>query len=87
MWEKLNKLPVQILIAVLVIILSYGLLYLLSFKEIPQVNHDVIISLISGVIGSCLTPVIGWLYTLSKGSSATKQQPDPSSGSPNAPKE
>lgn len=66
MWEKLTKMPIQIVIAFLIIILSYGLLYLMSFKEIPTGNHDVVISLISGVIGSCVTPVIGWLFTTNK---------------------
>jgi hypothetical protein len=76
MWERLSKLPIAILIAVIIIVASYGLLYLLSFKEIPQRNHDVLISLISGVIGSCVTPVIGWLYTTNKNqNNNTKQTP------------
>lgn len=74
MWERFSKLPVAIVIAFIIIVLSYGLLYLLSFKEIPPRNHDVVISLISGVIGSCVTPVIGWLYTINKNSSQ-KQTP------------
>jgi len=74
MWERLSKLPVAIIIAVIIIIASYGLLYLLSFKPIPERNHDVLISLISVVIGSCITPVIGWLYTTNK-SNIQKQTP------------
>lgn len=74
MWEKLSKLPVQIVIAFLVIILSFGLLYLIPFKEIPERNHDVFIALISGVIGSTVTPVIGWLYTLNKNNGNNKPQ-------------
>jgi hypothetical protein len=67
MWQKLSKLPVQIIAGIIIVIFSYGILYLLAFKEIPEKNHDVIIALISGVIGQCLTPVMGWLYTISKG--------------------
>lgn len=73
MWERISKLPLQIVAAFLIIILSFGLLYLLPFKEIPKENHDVFVALISGVIGSCLTPVIGWLYTTSK--SMQQQKP------------
>lgn len=75
MWEKLSKLPVQIVIAFLVIMLSFGLLYLLPFVAIPKENHDVFNCLISGVIGSTVTPVIGWLYTLNKGNGNKQQTP------------
>lgn len=74
MWEKLSKLPVQIVIAFMIIVLSFGLLYLLPFVAIPERNHDLFNCLISGVIGSTVTPVIGWLYTLNKGNGTTKQQ-------------
>lgn len=77
MWERLSKLPVQIVIAFLIILLSFGLLYLIPFKEIPERNHDVFIALISGVIGSTVTPVIGWLYTLNK-NNANGQKQNPS---------
>lgn len=70
MWDKLSKLPIQIVVSILVVLLSFGLLYLLPFKEIPTNNKDVFNTLIGVVIGSSLTPVLGWLYTMSKG---TKQ--------------
>lgn len=73
MWEKLNKISIQIIIAVMTTIGSYGLLYLLAFKEIPQGNRDLFNVLVGAVIGATLSAVIGWLYTTSKHSS---QPPD-----------
>lgn len=66
MWERINKISVQVIIATIIIIGSYGLLYLLAFKEVPQGNRDLFNVLIGAVIGSCLTAVIGWLFTSSK---------------------
>lgn len=57
---------VQVTIAVLVVLLSFGLLYLLAYKEVPQGNRDLFNVLIGTVIGSTLTAIIGWLYTQSK---------------------
>lgn len=66
MWERINKLSIQVIIAVLTTIGSYGLLYLLAFKKIPETNGDVFKVLIGAVVGSSLTAVIGWLYTTNK---------------------
>lgn len=66
MWEKLNKISVQVIISVIVIVSSYGLLYLLSFKEVPAGNRDLFNVTLGAVIGSSLTAVIGWLFTSSK---------------------
>jgi hypothetical protein len=66
MWEKLTKVSIQNFIAVLVILLSYGLLYLLVYKEVPARNEKLLDILIGAVIGATITAVIGWLYTQSK---------------------
>lgn len=66
MWEKLNKVQIQHIIAVIVIIASFGLLYLLSFKEVPARNEKLLDILIGAVIGSTLMGVMGWLYTTTK---------------------
>ena len=72
MWEKLNKIQIQHLIAVIVILLSFGLLFLLAFFEIPARNEKLLDILIGSVIGSTLTAVIGWLYTQSKSKSTVQ---------------
>jgi hypothetical protein len=66
MWDRINKVPVQVILAVLISIGSFGLLYLLAFKEVPNGNRDLFNVLIGTVLGSTLTPVIGWLYTSNK---------------------
>lgn len=72
MWEKLSKVSVQVIISVVSIAASYGLLYLLAFKEVPSGNRDLFNAMIGVVIGSTVTAVIGWLYTQSK---SVKQNP------------
>lgn len=66
MWERINKVSIQVIIAVLTTIGSYGLLYLLAFKEIPNGNRDLFNVLVGAVIGATLSAVIGWLYTTNK---------------------
>ena len=74
MWDKINKVSVQIIIAVIIIIASFGLLYLLAYKEVPQGNRDLFHVMIGYVVGACVTAVIGWLYTQSK---STTKPPTP----------
>ena len=66
MWEKINKVSVQVIIAVISVLLSFGLLYFLVFKEVPAGNRDLFNVMIGVVIGSTITSVMGWLYTQSK---------------------
>lgn len=66
MWEKLSKVQIQHIIGILVVLLSFGLLYLLALNEVPARNEKLLDILIGSVIGSTLTGVIGWLYTQSK---------------------
>jgi heme/copper-type cytochrome/quinol oxidase subunit 4 len=66
MWEKLNKVSIQVIVAVVSIVASYGLLYLLIMKEVPAGNRDLLNIMIGVVCGSTVTGVIGWLYTHNK---------------------
>lgn len=66
MWERINKVSIQVIIAVMTVVGSYGLLYLLAFKEIPPHNRDLFNVLVGAVIGATLSAVIGWLYTTNK---------------------
>jgi hypothetical protein len=67
MWEKINKVSVQVIVAIIAISASFGLLYLLAFKEVPPGNRDLFNVLVGAVVGSIVTAVVGWLYTQSKG--------------------
>ena len=66
MWEKISKVSVQVIIAVISVLGSYGLLYLIAFKEVPAGNRDLLNIMIGVVIGSTITSVMGWLYTTAK---------------------
>lgn len=66
MWEKLNKLSVQVIISVIVVVGCYVFLYLLTMKPIPAENAKLIDILGGIIIGSSLTGVIGWLFTTNK---------------------
>lgn len=66
MWDKFTKVSVQVTIAVITVVASFGLLYLLTFKEVPSRNEKLLDILIGAVIGSTLTGVMGWLYSQSK---------------------
>jgi ABC-type Fe3+-siderophore transport system permease subunit len=66
MWEKINKVSVQVMVAMISVCASFGLLYLLVFKEVPPGNRDLFHVLIGVVIGATLTAVVGWLYTINK---------------------
>lgn len=66
MWEKLNKVSVQVIIAIISISSSFGLLYFLVFQEVPAGNRDLFNVMIGVVCGSTVTAVMGWLYTTNK---------------------
>jgi len=66
MWEKLNKLSVQVIISVVVVVASYLFLFVLAVKPVPEQNEKLIDILGGIIIGSSLTGVIGWLFTMNK---------------------
>lgn len=69
MWDKLNKIQIQNIVALSVVYLSFGLLYLLALHPVPERNEKLLDILIGAVIGATITAVFGWLYTISKGRS------------------
>lgn len=66
MWEKLNKLSVQVIAAMTIIIGSFLFLFLLAWKPVPAENAKLIDILGGIIIGSTLTAVVGWLFTTTK---------------------
>jgi hypothetical protein len=71
MWDKLNKVSVQVIVAVIGIVASFALLFLLVFKEVPAGNRDLFNIMIGVVVGSVVTSVVGWLFTTNKGNKST----------------
>ncbi|HNP46964.1 MAG TPA: hypothetical protein PKM63_21885 [Panacibacter sp.] len=66
MWEKINRMSVQAVVAVIAIIASFGLVFALLFKTVPDGNKDLFNAMIGYVVGSTVTAIVGWLYTTSK---------------------
>jgi len=66
MWDKLNKVSVQVIVSIIVVVASYLFLFALAFKPVPAQNEKLIDILGGIVIGSSLTGVIGWLFTMNK---------------------
>lgn len=66
MWDKLNKVSVQVIVSIIVVVASYLFLFALAFKPVPEQNEKLIDILGGIVIGSSLTGVIGWLFTMNK---------------------
>ncbi|HNP24622.1 MAG: hypothetical protein U0U33_13845 [Chitinophagaceae bacterium] len=57
---------VQAVVAVIAIIASFGLVFALLFKTVPDGNKDLFNAMIGYVVGSTVTAIVGWLYTTSK---------------------
>ena len=66
MWEKLNKVSVQVIVSVMVVALSFLFLFVLAVKPVPEVNAKLVDILGGMIISSSLVGVIGWLYTSAK---------------------
>lgn len=66
MWEKLNKVSVQVIVSIIVVIGSLTILTLLLFKPVPAENAKLLDILGGMILGSMVTGVIGWLFTQSK---------------------
>ena len=72
MWEKLNKVSVQVIVSVLVVVLSFLFLFVLAVKPVPEVNAKLVDILGGMIISSSLVGVIGWLFTSSKNNQTPK---------------
>jgi uncharacterized BrkB/YihY/UPF0761 family membrane protein len=66
MWEKINKLSVKVVVAVIIVLASFGLLYFLLFKQVPEHNKQLLDVMVGATVGSSMTAVLGWLFTQSK---------------------
>lgn len=58
----------SILAALVIVMLALSLAGLF-FVDIPQANREVLIALVSGVLGASFKDIVGWYFGSSKGSS------------------
>lgn len=62
MWEKLNKISVQVIVAVICIISLNVLGFLLFFIALPEQNKDIATYYIGQLQGAIVAGIFGWLY-------------------------
>jgi hypothetical protein len=67
MWEKLNKVSVQVIVAIICVVSINGLSFLMFFIALPAQNKDIATLMIGQLQGAITTGIFGWLYSHSKG--------------------
>jgi uncharacterized metal-binding protein len=75
MWDKINKVVITNAVAVIVILASFTLLFMLILIPVPRENEKLIDIMSGYVVGTCVTAVMGWLYTTSKTDKNQNQNP------------
>lgn len=65
MWEKLNKVSVQVIVAVITVISMNALAFLIFFKRIPVENKEIVTFFLGQLMGIGAS-VFGWLFTTQK---------------------
>lgn len=66
MWNKINKVSVQIIIAIICIVSLNLMGFLLFFKGLPPENKEIATYYIGQLQGAIVAGIFGWLYTQSK---------------------
>lgn len=61
-WKKISNGDIRNILAIIVTLGSFSLLYVLQIKAIPVDNKDVVNIAIGSVIGGALTMVLGFYF-------------------------
>jgi hypothetical protein len=69
MLNLLNKLSVQVTVAIICVLSNAGITYLMFFKALPAQNKEIATLMIGQLQGAITTGIFGWLYSHSKGNS------------------
>ncbi|NML22448.1 hypothetical protein HHL16_16305 [Pseudoflavitalea sp. G-6-1-2] len=62
MWEKINKVSVQVVIAMICIVTLNAIGFLLFFKGLPEQNKEIATYYIGQLQGAIVAGIFGWLY-------------------------
>lgn len=65
-WGKISSKDIRNILAVIITLGSFILLYFLLVKEIPKENRDVVIGAVGYVLGGAFAGVIGYYFGSSK---------------------
>lgn len=70
--KKISKTDIRNILAVIIVIGSFLLLYLLQVKPIPEQNHDLVLTAGGFIFGGALAGVVGFYFGATKGEKPTK---------------
>jgi hypothetical protein len=72
-FKKITSKDIRNILAVIIVIGCFVLLYIMQIKEIPQPNKDVVLTAVGFVFGGALAGVVGFYFGSTK-SEADKGQ-------------
>jgi len=70
--KKISKTDIRNILAVIIVLGSFLLLYLLQTKPIPEQNHDLVLTAGGFIFGGALAGVIGFYFGSTKTEKTTK---------------
>ena len=70
--KKISKTDIRNILAVIIVLGSFLLLYLLQVKPIPEQNHDLVLTAGGFIFGGALAGVIGFYFGSTKTEKPTK---------------
>lgn len=68
-YESMTKTALRSVVSVMIILLSYMLVFTLLFVEVPERNVRLVDICIGILLGGCVAGVVGYLFGSSKGNS------------------
>jgi hypothetical protein len=72
--ETFSKTEIANILAVIIVVGVFVLMYLLIVKEIPVGNKDIVMTAVGFVFGGALAGVTGYFYGASKTTNITKSE-------------
>jgi hypothetical protein len=70
--KKISKTDIRNILAVIIVLGSFLLLYLLQVKPIPEQNHDLVLTAGGFIFGGALAGVVGFYFGATKTDKPTK---------------
>ena len=65
--KRITKTDIRNVLAIIIVIGSFLLLYLLQVKPIPEQNHDLVLTAGGFIFGGALAGVVGFYFGATKG--------------------
>ena len=65
--KKISKTDIRNILAVIIVLGSFLLLYLLQVRPIPEQNHDLVLTAGGFIFGGALAGVVGFYFGATKG--------------------